>query len=112
MKKWPLMFVVSLLLASGCGGVRQDEFLGRRALSEEEVRIRRSDIIERLAPEDGGINRRTLGALVEAVLTVRKDLKPREVPEEINGVRQILRETSLRDLEKIERILPELVKNR
>ena len=100
------MLVVSLSLLSACGGIE------RRALSEEQARMARSDTIERLAPEDGGITRRQLRVLNDAILTVRRDLKPRDLPEDIRRVREVLKETSLRDLHEIERILPEVEKRR
>lgn len=111
-KKWMFMFVVSFLLVSACGGIGRDNLFGRRALSEEEAKKARADIIERLASEDQGINRRQLRVLNDAILTVRKDLKPRDLPEDIRRVREVLKETSLRDLQEIERILPEVEKRR
>jgi hypothetical protein len=72
----------------------------------------RAQIIERLVPEDTAISRTRLGAVAEATATVIKDIDRDRFPRVASGVRNVLRDASLQDLRRIERILPEIERKR
>jgi hypothetical protein len=105
---WPLFF---LLVPMTIGGCVQSNMRGR-VVSPEDPAKTRTEIIERLVPEDGVMSRRRLGAVVEATTTVISDLDKRRFPLNANAVREVLQRASLADLRRIEAILPEVEKKR
>ena len=103
-----LFLVIGFAVISACEGI---DWRGERDQSPQAVANRRSEIMERLAPEDG-VGPSRLRAEIDAILTVRPDIDRRELPENMNAVRRILNQLSLQDLQRIERILPEIEKKR
>jgi hypothetical protein len=110
---WTLAFSMLLAsIASACSGLAgRDRFSGK-AVSQQETREERARIIESLAPEDALISRIRLAAVVDAMATVIKDVDKDRFPQTVSAVRQVLRDASLQDLRRIERILPEVEKRR
>jgi hypothetical protein len=105
-----LMIGVSFVIA--CGEIRGGEYRGREPGSREENPINRNARIERLLPEDGVTSPSHLGALIEAMRTVRPDIPKEELPLNGNAVRRVLNEMSVRDLDRVEAILPRIEKRR
>ena len=93
------------------GACVQSNVRGRVASPEDPAKTR-VEIIERLAPEDGIMSRRRLGAVVEAMTTVMSDLDKQRFPQNSKAVREVLQRASLQDLRRIEAILPQIEKKR
>ena len=107
-KNWPIVLLICSLLFSGCDAATRDAIFGSRsgtaASSEDPV-----EIIERLLPEQQ-LTRQRLRAVIEA--TMRVTGMPRsEFPERRAPVANVLRTLSLRDLHRVEAIVPDVEAN-
>ena len=105
MTRWFGVFLIaSLGVITACGGHRNGYF-GSRG-DGRPISIERSEIVEKLVPEDGRVNRRKLDTVVQAITTVTK-IPNRDIPEDAYGVRQTLLKLSYRDLREIDFIVSE-----
>jgi hypothetical protein len=104
--------ILLILIFSGCSGIGRRDGFGPDAVSERQAIEERRRIIENLAPEDASISPIRLAAVVDAMGAVMKDIDKNRFPQNINAVRKVLRDASLQDLRRIERILPEIEKKR
>jgi len=66
-------------------------------------------IIDRLLPDEG-LSRKRLPAVIEATLRVT-NINRAELPEQRNTVRRVLQGLTQRELERIERLVPEVEAN-
>jgi hypothetical protein len=101
-----------LFTASACSGVDGRGRFEGEAISQAQATEERARIIERLVPEDTPISRTRLAAVACAAATVIKDIDRDRFPRVASGVRNVLRDASLQDLRRIERILPEIERKR
>jgi hypothetical protein len=108
------VFVSTSLLAfmTACSGLGGRPRFDSETISPAQANDERAQIIERLVPEDTAISRTRLGAVAEATATVIKDIDRDRFPRVASGVRNVLRDASLQDLRRIERILPEIERKR
>jgi hypothetical protein len=107
-------FVSASLLAfvTACSGLGGTSRFDSETISPAQANDERAQIIERLVPEDTPISRTRLGAVAEATATVIGDTDRDHFPRVASGVRNVLRDASLQDLRRIERILPEIERKR
>jgi hypothetical protein len=101
-----------LFTASACSGLDGRGRFEGEAISQAQATEERARIIERLVPEDTPISRTRLAAVADAAATVIKDIDRDRFPRMASGVRNVLRDASLQDLRRIERILPEIERKR
>lgn len=108
MSKWTgaILILTNLSLISACGEIR------RPPPPAQDTDYRRSQIIDRLVPEDGGITPARQRAVIEAILTVMPRVDQRDLPENSNRVRQVLQQANLQELQRIESILPDVERKR
>ena len=104
--------IVLLFMSWGCSGIGGRGGFGRETLSEQQATEERARILETLAPEDTPMSRTRLAVVVDAMSTVIKDVDKNRFPQNVNAVRKVLRDASLQDLRRIERILPEIERKR
>jgi hypothetical protein len=111
-----LLMVLSLSSAAGCGEFRDRdrdrEFRNREFGSREDTPANRKARAERIFPEDGDFTGAHIAALIEAIRTVRPDIPKEELPLNGNAVRHVLQGMSVRDLDRVEAILPRIIKRR
>ena len=69
--------------------------------------IERKRTEEALAEE-----RNLLRTLIDAIMTVRRDIPKEELPQNINAVRRVLQSMSLSDLRRVQSILPAVERRR
>lgn len=109
-----ILMLLSLSFAAGCGEFRDrdrdGEFRNRDFASREDTPANRKARAERIFPEDGNFTRAHVEALIEAIRTVRPDIPKEQLP--LGGVRQVLQNMSVRDLDRVEAILPRIIKKR
>ena len=105
MTRWIGVFLIaSFGVITACGGYRDGYYGGRG--DGRPVSIERAEIVEKLVPEDGRVNRRKLDTVIQAITDVAK-IPNRDIPEDAYGVRQTLLKLSYRDLREIDFIVSE-----
>ena len=108
-----VLVLVSISLANGCDGAyRGEEFRSRESASREDTVANRKSRADRIFPEDGDFTGAHIEALIEAIRTVRPDIPKEELPLNGNAVRHVLQGMSVRDLDRVEAILPRIIKRR
>jgi hypothetical protein len=103
-----LIFGVSM--TGACGGSRR-EFYEDRPQAQQDAAARHAEAVDRLAPEVG-VTLPQLRTLIDAILTVRRDIPKEELPQNINAVRRVLQSMSLSDLRRVQSILPAVERRR
>lgn len=103
------VILLVFLLSSACAPTAAS---GRGRGSQRQTADERTDIIERLLPEDSFLSKTKFSALVEAVTTVIKDIDKKTFQHTGGAVREVLNKASLQELRRIERILPEVERRR
>jgi hypothetical protein len=103
-----LIFGVSI--AGACGGAR-GEFYETSPLAQQDAAARHAEAVNRLLPEDG-VTLPQLRTLIDAIMTVRRDIPKEELPQNINAVRRVLQSMSLSDLRRVQSILPAVERRR
>ena len=111
-----ILMLLSLPLAASCGEFRDrdrsGEFRNRDFGSREDNPTNRASRIERIFPEDSNRPPSYIAALIEAIRTVRPDIPKEDLPRVEGAVRHALKEMSVRDLDRVEAILPRIIKKR
>ena len=103
-----LIFGVSI--TGACGGAR-GEFYENSPAAQQDIAVRHAEAVDRLAPEVG-VTLPQLRTLIDAILTVRRDIPKEELPQNINAVRRVLQSMSLSDLRRVQSILPAVERRR
>lgn len=99
------VMLVSLSL-TGC-----ETYNSRSAERPQQIAAARLELIDRLVPEEG-TSRRRLAAVIKAMTTVMDVENERRFPMDIRAVRLELRKASLEQLRRIERMVPEIERER
>jgi hypothetical protein len=111
-----ILMLLSLSSAASCGEFRDrdrgGEIRNRDFGSREDTPANRKAKVERIFPEDGNFTRSHIAALIEAIRTVRPDIPKEELPLIGNAVRHVMQDMSVRDLDRVEAILPRIIKKR
>jgi len=102
--------ILGVSMASACGGAR-GEFYENSPLSQEEAAARHVEAVNKLLPEDG-VTLPQLRTLIDAIMTVRRDIPKEELPQNANAVRRVLQGMSLSDLRRVQSILPAVERRR
>ena len=103
-----LFFAASM--AGACAGGRR-EFYDNSPAAQKDTAARHAEAVDRLLPEDG-VTLPQLRTLIEAIMTVRRDIPKEELPQNINAVRHVLQGMSLSDLRRVQSILPDIERRR
>ncbi|MDH3445164.1 MAG: hypothetical protein OEN50_14650 [Deltaproteobacteria bacterium] len=96
--------ILSFGVITACGSY-SNGFFGSRG-DRGQISMERAEMVEKLVPEDGRVNRRKLDTVIQAITTVTK-IPNRDIPEDAYGVRQTLLKLSFRDLREIDFIVSE-----
>lgn len=109
MNRWliPLVTLCSVNIVTGCGSGR----IGDSREAAREARVIHQEKIDNLVPE-GGVGRRRLPAIIEAMRTVRKDISKEELPQDSGAARRVLRKFTIAEIDRVEAILPVIEKRR
>ena len=102
--------VVAAALTGACGGSRRD-YYDNRSQTPQDAALRHTEAVDRLAPEVG-VTLPQLRTLIDAIMTVRRDIPKEDLPQNINAVRRVLQGMSLSDLRRVQSILPAIEKRR
>ena len=97
-----LAMLASFALTAGC-----ETHMSGRGETPQQLATTRAEIIDRLAPEEGGTRRR-LAAVIKAMTTVMDVENARRFPFDVRAVRMELQKASLGQLRRIERMVPEI----
>jgi hypothetical protein len=87
------------------------EFYEDRPLAQQDAAAQHAEAVDRLAPEVG-VTLPQLRTLIDAIMTVRRDIPKEELPQNINAVRRVLQSMSLSDLRRVQSILPAVERRR
>ena len=104
------MLIFGVAMTGACGGSGWD-YHDNSPAARQEAAARHAEAVERLLPEDG-VTQPQLRTLIEAIMTVRKDIPKEELPQNSNAVRRVLKEMSLSDLRRVQSILPAVERRR
>jgi len=97
-------------VTGACGGTR-GEFYENSPVAQQDDAVRHAEAVKRLLPEDG-VTLPQLRTLIDAIMTVRRDIPKEELPQNINAVRRVLQSMSLSDLRRVQSILPAVERRR
>jgi len=104
------MLIFGVAMTGACSGSRWDHYDNSPA-AQQEAAARHAEAVDRLLPEDG-VTLPQLRTLIEAIMTVRRDIPKEELPQNSNAVRRVLKEMSLSDLRRVQSILPAVERRR